>query len=307
MGSRILLCLALAAAVGAGAARLAAYESDQYSNRGVPTADAADELNRMVNADLEHVAARYRRPPAPGRLARRVYRRLGGRHWVDKIERAAMRSDRIERLPQRRWRSIYGQAPLCATRVGFVFGVGRTLRLAGSLVGSDKLGHFFSQGYKYFRRYVRGGSAQETVRKGAFAERWLFGQWTTGVFSNADLVANYEGFLFYRGLLEDGVVTGKPALFAWRDGRLVQQRPFDWADHVNDYWDEALNPSWLSPPLQRYMARTLDSLCDDYRSAPHLFVSGNEDELRQRYRELGLKPAPHNRIDRICTPTGERP
>ena len=27
----------------------------------------------------------------------------------------------------------------------------------------------------------------------------------SGIFSNADLIANYEGFLFYRGLFDDGV------------------------------------------------------------------------------------------------------
>jgi len=38
--------------------------------------------------------------------------------------------------------------------------LGRTIRLAGSLTGSDKLGHFFSQGLKYYRSHLEGWSEE---------------------------------------------------------------------------------------------------------------------------------------------------
>ena len=75
-----------------------------------------------------------------------------------------------------------------ATRAAFIFGLGRTFKLNGIMVGSDKFGHFFSQGHKYYRRELRGEREDLLLAKGAFAERWVFGQLTTGIFSNADLV-----------------------------------------------------------------------------------------------------------------------
>jgi hypothetical protein len=63
-----------------------------------------------------------------------------------------------------------------ASRVNFFFGTGRTIRIGGTLLGTDKLGHFFSQGWKYYRRHRRGLSEAAVMRRGAFNERWLFGQ-----------------------------------------------------------------------------------------------------------------------------------
>ena len=38
------------------------------------------------------------------------------------------------------------------------------------------------------------------MRRSVTTERGVFGALTTGIYSNADLVANYEGYRFYRGL-----------------------------------------------------------------------------------------------------------
>jgi hypothetical protein len=288
------LVLALQATAGL------AYETDQYSNRLVRIRDSRPALNDQVNRALARVVDSWRGPLDRWRFARRIYWILGGVYWVDHIERWAMASPEVEKLPQGRHQSIFRGAPVWATRVNWFFGVGRTIDLAGSLVGTDKLGHFFSQGVKYFGDYLAGRPESAIVGRGRFNERWLFGQWTTSVYSNADLVANYEGYRFYRSLFEDDVVPGKPAIVGWRDGKPFLQRPFDWADHVDDYWDEALNPSFLSPALQRYMDRKLPGLCADYRRDPEAFTPRDAPALGERYRGVGLKPAPWNRLDAVC-------
>lgn len=277
-----------------------AYETDQYSNRLMPIADAAPELDARVNAVLADVAAAWRGPGDEVEFAYRVYHRLGGLYWVDRIERFAMQSKAIERLPQHRHRSIFAGAPVWATRVNFVFGVGETIRLAGSLLGTDKLGHFFSQGFKYFKSHLAGWPEERVLWRGRFNERWLFGQLTTSVYSNADLVANYEGYRFYRSLFEDGVVEGKPAIVRFRDGRATLTRPFAWSDHVNDYWDEALNPSFLSPALAHAVRRALAGVCPDYRRDPEAYVARGEPALRERYAGLGLRDAPENSVPAVC-------
>lgn len=298
MTPRRLLAALLASALVAAPA--AAYESDQYSHRLAAIADAAPVLDAAVDAALARIAAGWRRGEDRGRFAFEVYQELGGLHWVDRIERYAMKSPAVERLPQYRWNSVFRGAPPWATRVNWLFGVGATIRLGDTLVGTDKLGHFISQGLKYYRSALAGWSEERIAGRGRFNERWIFGQATTSVYSNADLVANWEGYRFYRSLFEDGVVAGKPAIVRFGPGGATIARGFDWRDHVNDYWDEALNPSHLSPGLARYFARRLPALCGDYARDPAAFVPRDEAALAARYAGLGLRPRPELRLDRVC-------
>ena len=174
-----------------------------------------------------------------------------------------------------------------ASRVNWFFGVGATFRLAGSLVGSDKLGHFFSQGIKYYGSHLLGWDDRHVYGRGRFNERWLFGQLTTSVYSNADLVANYEGYRFYRSLFEAGIVPGKGPIVAFRDGRATIERSFSWADHVNDYWDEAAYPSHISPGLEHYLLSALPPL-RRVRARPRRFPA----PARRRARRALPGPGP---------------
>jgi len=286
-----LLCLGWAFSAGA-------YETDQFHDRQLPLADSTAILDGRVNEALEEIAAGWRGPADEGKFARAIYWKLGGPHWVDHIERFAMRSPEVARLP--RGRTIYSFPPLFTSPVLFFFGVGERLKVAEVMIGSDKLGHFFSQGYKYFRRSRRGWSEDRFVTWGSRVEGWLFGQYTTRVFSNADMVANYEGLLFYRGLFADGVLPGKGRIVAFEQGRARILRPFSFRDHVNDYWDEALNPSLYGASLGRHVARQLAELCPAYLEQPKLFVTAHEEELARRYARIGMKDARYNRLDRFC-------
>jgi hypothetical protein len=281
------------------------YETDQYSNRLEPIADSQVFLDAVVNRALAGVAARWVGSEDRLRFATEVWDQLGGLFWVDRIERLAMKSPEVERLPQHRWQSIYAGAPFWATRVGFFFGVGRTIRLAGSLLGSDKLGHFFSQGLKYYKSHLEGWSEERIAARGEFNERWLFGQWTTSVYSNADLVANWEGYRFYRSLFEDGIVPGKGPIVRFVNGHAEILRPFAWSDHVNDYWDEALNPSHWGPSLERAMHPKLETLCPEFARDPAAWVARDDAALARRYAGIGLRPAPENRLDSVCAHAAE--
>ena len=212
-----------------------------------------------------------------------------------------MDSSEVERLDTPPHDSIYSGHPIYATRVAGMFGVGPTLKINHVLVGTDKLGHFLSQGRKFYRRWVKLGDESKAAEHSAYTERAIFGQMTTGSYSNADLVANYEGFLFYRSLFEDDVVPGKPAILECEQGRWIMQRPFDWADHVNDYWDEALNINHYDALLYTRMKTRLLTFCDNYREHPELYVVQDEDALKDRYQDLQLRETSELRLDKLCT------
>ncbi len=132
-----------------------------------------------------------------------------------------------------------------------------TVRLFGTEFGTDKLDHLFQQGYKYYtiqRNAVATGQSRDdavikAVKWGQMTERTYFGMLVSGVYSNADLYANYAGMKFYQGLTEPVAVGDKtrPALLAFKDGtwqindnRLREDllKPF-----ITDHLNEALNPS----------------------------------------------------------------
>lgn len=287
----------------ANAGALPAYETDQYSHRLAPLRDSAPVLNREVNTALEDIATHWQGPRDDNRLVMAVFHRLGGYYWVDHLERWAMDSAEVDKLPTPRRRSVYRGLPLHATRIAALFGIGPTFRVGGVLIGSDKIGHFLSQGRKFWQRWQRGGDEQRAAGTAARIEAGIFGGVTTGAYSNADLVANYEGYRFYRSLFEADIVPGKPAILAWHDGRWQVQRPFDWTDHVNDYWDEALNPNAYSKSLRKALHLRLAVFCPEYAELPDRYRLDPEEDsvLAERYRGLQLRPDPTLRLDAVCS------
>ena len=281
-----------------------AYETDQFTERLNPLIDSTALLDERVNRSIADAVAGWKGPRKDRKVVDAVYHDIGGVHWVDRIERWAMKSEDVDRLQASRYSSIYRGHPIWATRVAGLFGTGPTIKLNGHYVGSDKLGHFLSQGRKFWKRYQKYHDEARAAEHSAYTERALFGQMTTGVYSNADLVANFEGYRFYRSLFEDDVVPGKPAILKWEEDHWEIQRPFTWADHVNAYWDEALNINHYDSLLYPHMKERLEEFCPDYRSAPDLYTIDNEEDLKDRYAHIQLRDASELRLDQLCSTSG---
>lgn len=303
MRSTALLILVLCLAPRGGLA----YETDQFHNRLEPLEDSTEVLDARVNTTIRDIAADWNGPRDEIKFVDAVFHEVGGYHWVDKIERWAMKSDEVDRLSTPRRDSIYKGHPFWATRVIGFFGVGPTIKLNGQLIGSDKLGHFFSQGRKFYFRFLKSYDEARAAERSAFTERAIFGQVTTGVYSNADLVANYEGYRFYRSLFEDGVVPGKTAILSWDDGGWKVNRPFTFADHVNAYWDEALNVNHFDGLLYPHMKERLLEFCDDYEEDPRSYTVAGEDSLARQYDHLQLRDTSELRLDSLCETREARP
>lgn len=279
----------------------AAYETDQLTNRGEPLEDSTGVLDREVNRVIAEIVDEWGdRPRDDMRFVNQIYGKIGGIHWVDKIERFAMKSPEVDRLDTTRFKSVFSGQPIWALRVTAIFGVGSTIRVNDQLIGTDKLGHFISQGRKFYRRFLHYGSEARAGKQSVFTEKALFGQVSNGIFSNADLVANYEGHRFYRSLFEDDIIDGKPAILRWSDGGWVIQRQFTWADHVNEYWDEALNINHFDAGLYPHMHKRFLSYCPDYWKHPSLYTIENEERLKKRYAHLGLRDTSELRLDSLC-------
>jgi hypothetical protein len=78
------------------------------------------------------------------------------------------------------------------------------------------------------------------------------------------------------------------------------QREFTWADHVNEYWDEALNINHFDAGLYKHMHERLLTYCPDYWQTPSLYTIVGEQRLKQRYAFLGLRDNSKLRLDSLC-------
>ena len=277
----VLAALLVAMSVGA-------TETDPYTNRDIDIADSAATLDAWVNEALDDIAASWRRDEDEWAFVMAVYRKLGGLHWIDKLERRALRAPEIAKVPITRGESVF--AGLCVVEAHLArVGLGQTINVNGAYIGTDKIGHFFSQGRKFYGRYRRLGTLERAAGRTAAWESLIWGGLTSRIYSNADLVANYEGYLFYRSLFHDDAVAGRKAVFRWDGGQPVRQRAFTWADHVSAFWDETLNPNSYPRALVPYMQRRLLRLCDDFAQRPDRYRVHDLEALSARYSHLGMR------------------
>lgn len=136
--------------------------------------------------------------------------------------------------------------------------ISETVNLYGTQFGTDKIAHFFQQGYAYYKIYNRAAAhglapeqaARKAVRWGQLTERTYYGDLISGVYSNADLFANYIGMKFYQGLtrqIKIGDAT-RPAILIltggiWTVNERVNLREQLIKPFLTAHLDEALNPS----------------------------------------------------------------
>lgn len=160
--------------------------------------------------------------------------------------------------------------------------VASVVRVGNVEVGTDKFGHFFTEGYSYFRETLH---LEQPINKallfGEWTESVYFGAQTTGVYSYADLVANFNGLRFWNRILASHPdPLAEYVLVPYvrcEDERWVVNEVFEWNDYVDDGWNESVNCS---------LFRTLDLLGQVLNSAPYC----RPEQLPwHRYGEFGVR------------------
>jgi ankyrin repeat protein len=147
-----------------------------------------------------------------------------------------------------------------------------TFKAYGVYLGTDKLGHFTDMGYVYYsihRSALLGGDSEEQALEKVLAEgrsgfvlgeKGVLGYLSSGLYSNADLAANWAGFRFYQNLTRPVLVRGKllPPMVVregdgWRISPHVRRDSDFLAWFFSDHFNEALNPGSFGPDLRGSM------------------------------------------------------
>jgi hypothetical protein len=172
-------------------------------------------------------------------------------------------------------------------------------------IGIDKLGHFFAEGWRYFEMVAfEEKTVYDALAWGKEKETGLFGYSTTGIFSYADLSANFNGMRFWNKVLRkqgdplkgvfanllewpyvtcdiqvlDSINAGE-IVWAWE-----YNTAFDIADYVDESWDEANNcNSYADPVIEEKVVKRIQDI-DPYFTCP--YQSRACSDVREKYDQF---------------------
>ena len=228
-----------------------ARETDQFTTPSAPLHDFGPELSRKVVEIIES--------DRTGDDPERVLSRWVGHNFFSSRLTRWMNKLRVAEHPASFrpsvFASIYRRA-LSPLPASFLFDA-PTVRVHGYYLGADKIDHFFQQGHTYYENATKyelegvgtNGAIAAVVAHGVLQEHKYLGTAMSGVFSNADLAANYAGMKFYQNLRHSVRIGERvwPPMFE-RSSEGWRLRPGINPDRLllpffSNHLDESLNPS----------------------------------------------------------------
>ena len=253
-----------------------ALETDQYMAWGKRLNDISAYLNSFLNqrtwqtlADINQLPLQQRALLKCEDIHKKIvtsYNKNKGLDFISEIERRIYDDATLSRYPPISAsklavikQSIYKKSQLFKLKM---FGI--NININGIHLGVDKLDHVLRTGYLYFKTYQKyrdqGLSIQQAeiaaIQKGIAQEKTYFGYWVSGVFSYADLEANYQGLRLHQHFC-----TGEhPYLEQRANNTWYFSYPIDIKAYINPWFDESYNNSAYShlrfhsvyPELKKY-------------------------------------------------------
>lgn len=187
------------------------------------------------------------------------------------------------------------------------------VKVDGHLVGLDKIGHFFSEGWQYFElSQQRGKNLDQAIQWGMEKESGKYGYSTTGIYSFADLVANFNGWRFWNRVLGKNndpllgfiqnlldrpyVSCDLQVIASIRHLKIVKawerNRKVDMSLYIDGAWDEGNNcNSYADPVIEEKVSSRIREV-DSQFSCP--LIPQRCVEAREKYGSFGkylLHPA----------------
>ena len=186
-------------------APLRAAEIDSVTSRNERLRDSSKALDARINAALRTAVERANeRGPGcdPQALTRQLRQALSVPFIGHSIAEDLNDADDLDTRRVAFRDSIYRDLGVFDAISVHLKDLSAVIRLGDHLVGVDKIGHFFVQGWTYFEiAYLQEDGIEAAMDWGERAERTVFGLYTTGIYSYADLAANFEGMRFWLRLL----------------------------------------------------------------------------------------------------------
>jgi len=284
-----------------------ALETDQFYAWGKPIEDSTEYLNAWVRLQIQSALdSRASDASIDCEAAVEHVQTYLQLTIFQPIEMWIISGDLVDRIPRgleenRDYREHY----LLGKTIAFDFArwlpPSPTLQVNGIRIGSEKLAHFFAEGwwyYKWWKKHRDDYPPDELQRRllqyGVDLEWWALGMKISGVFSLGDLEANYQGFVFYHQLCH-----GDEPLLYRQEGRWYFSETFDFRNYVYPKWDESWNANIYGQRRWKHIRSTMATYC------PMLHDDWVERQ-RERYSELD-KQTPTEELVMELVAVGELP
>ncbi len=229
-----------------------AGETDQYLVWDVELRDSAPAFNVFLNAEiatyLERLNERVRPIEDGSDMANEIFTHLFRGLHASRARAWLNESPEVDRFPPDDISNLKYQQMSIYRGLSFpyILPMAVTVRLGDVYLGIDKVGHLLGFGRRYHQRYVRlrdqGATHEEaqerTIRAGISQEASVVGMLVDGIFSHADLEANYQGFRLARDLY-----SGENPYIVNENGAWKLARAIDIRDYTTPDLDESYNPN----------------------------------------------------------------
>ncbi|MCA9570996.1 MAG: hypothetical protein KC656_24315 [Myxococcales bacterium] len=256
------------------------YEVDPWTPRLVQLNDSAQVASAVFDSMLDDAIDRLPdRCPANDEVLRRKLGRAIAKVTAKRMVLAERRSFAafghgrysgwLERDPliakvSTGHEGIFGDVGLGRSAVLRMAGTASTVRFGDVLLGTDKVDHFLATGFDYMRWSHWTEDPDRALKRGTRTEKRFYGRWTSKAFSWADLEANWDGYRFYAGLLDEGSVLQRDPADCVR--RVAH---FDWTTWVDPAWDEFVNPTVytdrVTEAIEERVAPDRERICREWR------------------------------------------
>ena len=235
-----------------------ATELDSFTGRDNSLPESSVELDAEVNRRIGKAIYRANLSKECSTdllallLSRELRAGVTGGFMISPMEAYSNRSSDVVRQRTPKDESIFSDVTVMQSIPIAVYPLGKLLNVGGHYIAGDKFSHFFNEGWFYHQKHHEEGQLLlEVLEYGSATEKGRWGLATSGVYSYADLVANFHGMRFWYSVrsLPDPL-TGTVDPFVECEGsEWVQRRLFKWTDWVDAGWDEGVNCSYYTKRL----------------------------------------------------------
>lgn len=246
-------------------------EVDHFTGRHDPLSDSSAKINYLANKKIRTALLDLKKSKkgCSEDALYSVLRKIFANHRNGELTMTIIDNDSIEKRITTFDQSVFGQ---WSAWDGLVLGssffkksglaISPLVRIGDHIVGADKFEHLFGRGFQYFTNYyLKKKNIADAVKRGVFDEKLIFGgnKLATGVFSYADLSANFNGMRFWNHMLqlrEDVLEQNLGPYITCENNVYVQVKEIDFRDYMDESMDEAINCSKFptEKTLKRYMS-----------------------------------------------------
>ncbi len=239
-----------------------AAEADNFTAYKLDVLDQTEALNTLVNKKIALAVERANMAPGCNEGALHENLRFDfHNHIKSQMIKDILSGDELQAYILPLKSSVYKKWSILD---GFLLGkkgaeksplaLSPLIKINDQIIGVDKLEHMFGNGFSYYTRYYdKGLTIKKVLKKGIIGEKTYLGGniLATGVFTYADLSANFNGMRFWNHVtLKYDDILGKEynagPYVTCENNRWAVANPVDMRTYIDITMDESINCSKLA-------------------------------------------------------------